>query len=473
VSSNELGTLEYNGYAFGERTQTSVSEELVYDDADRTVVYHNIKLNAKTIVTPDGNDSDTNRSMQKVRELLTQAGARLKIDNRGFGTKLDINGSGVKDVAFGPKPRMLSWVPVGNDQAAEVEWECETRIPFCQSGSSPRYTGFSTFNYTIDYSISDKGFTTRTIAGYIEIAMTRNGRNLPDTADRYREKLRVLKPRNFKRSQDFSLSADKRRLNFTFVDTEIESQRPYPPGVVEISGRHRVRWDRSRIKRIGNTFSLDVEVAHDKPKLLAWEIFNAMLTRRLDKVRESNRTVFLEGLDIDEDLFTNRISFSVNYRVQADLSEIFNLSGLFNAPNYDWRRWEDSMNDIHSLRGISKLSHSQYEDRITDLCDQHASTFQFVDRVYIAPTAQPPKLCNKKPPASKSWLYFDASLTNVDDTNTYFEHTLGSAPITDEAFDPSATKTLPGTVDLSNIDTVVAIESPNMYSRDARHQRGH
>lgn len=460
-----IGVLEYNGYQFGEHSHVHVAADFVYDDSDRTVVYHRYKITVEAIIAPSDGDSDTNQHMRQIRGLLSKAGGRLRLEQKGFGPSLDINGSRVRDVHFGPKPRMLSWNPIGHDQAAEVVWECETCIPVCDGGGA-KFQGLSTFNYGVDYSINGKGFTTRTITGYIEIAQTRNGRRIPDTADAYRDRIVAQKPDNFEREQSWNLTPDKLRVEFTITDREIESPNPYPAGVVRITGNHGVSWTRRHRAYLGNTINVEIELAHDQPRVRAWEIFREIVRKRIDKPLQADRTVFLDQFQLNEELFGNSIRFSIAYRVQAEIAEFFNLSGAFESLGLDWNSWVRSMGTVQSNRGFAGMGHRPSEDRIVDLCDTGISlTSQPYNIAKVPPVSRSLVLCNKKPPPLRSWLEFDASLTNYDESNTYFETTLGSAEIENEAFNPGSPDAKLGTVDLEGIDTVISRSSPSMLFR--------
>jgi len=155
------------------------------DDANRTVVYHRYTVNVKGVIAdPSGTETEMTAG---VRALLTKQGQTLVVWNKGCD--LYVNSSSpygfINDVCFGPKPRIISWTPIGASRAAEIEWECEACIAYCLA---PKYySGVMAFNYTVTYSLDYRGLTTRNIAGYFEIAMTRNRvhhpgllRQLPD-----------------------------------------------------------------------------------------------------------------------------------------------------------------------------------------------------------------------------------------------------------------------------------------------------
>ena len=220
VGMATVGTLSYNGVDFDGSSKVTVQVDPVKDESGRTVLYHRHTLNVSaTIADNDSTDGD----MRLIRQRLGEQGAELIFINRGFGDDLIVNSPGgtVRDVKWGPIPEVISWKPIGSLRACEIEWRVTTCVPVCSS-TSGMYSGIITINYDMAWSISEKGYTTRTITGYLEIAMTRSGRSAPDTADRYRDKITPTVPTRFKRSQSWTLSKDKSRLDFSIVDKEVE-----------------------------------------------------------------------------------------------------------------------------------------------------------------------------------------------------------------------------------------------------------
>lgn len=440
---SNLGVLEYNGHRFSDHSHVTVAGEMVYDDADRTVVHHRYRVTVDSIVVPEVNDGDVGDAMLRIRQKLTKAGGVFTLENKGFGPSLKVNQGRVRDVNFGPKPRILDWSPVGDTNAAEVRWECEVCIPTCEGYGGARFTGLATINYSVDYSINERGYTARTVSGYVAIAMTRVGRSTPDTADAYRESVLVAKPPNFHRQQTWNLSADKLRADFSITDVEIESPNAYPPGVVNISARHNVGWQKSGPQRAGrawlpNVITADIELAQGRPRSHAWEIFKAIVESRLNIVRSTNRTVFIESLSVSEDLFAPNIGFAIDYRIVADISEFFSVTGLLQPLGYTWQNWANAIESSFGSRGIANMRHSANEDRIVDLCDTGTlASGQPTWTGVNTPGYRLRPLTNQCPSPSYSWLRFDASLTDELYYGTVFETSLDRYELHERAFDPS------------------------------------
>jgi hypothetical protein len=212
--------VSYNGYTFNEYSDIKVSMVMQDDDAGRTTNYVRHKLRVESTVYADSPPAGMSGGhFSKLRRLLTEKGAALTIRHRGFDLNdVSVNGStgGQFDVTFGPHPRVIEWEPLAPENACHVIWECEFCLPIC---SGARTFGLMSLNYGITYRIDNAGYTTRTINGHLEIAMTRRGRSIPDTADRYRDKVIVPPLPNFHREHNWAISTDKRRADFSIVDT--------------------------------------------------------------------------------------------------------------------------------------------------------------------------------------------------------------------------------------------------------------
>jgi hypothetical protein len=200
------------------------------DEAQRTTVYVEHSLEVEGYVVPNVVTGTTDTVLSTARKLLTAQGGALDYSDKGFGDLVvNVEAGGVRDVSWGPHPEILEWIPLGGDGVGtcKVVWRVTTRIPECTSAV---YAGAPlALNYEQDFSIDEAGYTTVGTSGYIEIPMTRRtqtDRSLPDSADQYRERLQAAVPLGYRRnSQDYRLSKDKRRLDFSWRDEEIPAAR--------------------------------------------------------------------------------------------------------------------------------------------------------------------------------------------------------------------------------------------------------
>jgi hypothetical protein len=463
--------ITYNGFTFSKLSHLKIHTELVYDDAGRTVVRHLHKIRVSTILSGEGFSTDS--KMINARQLLTKVGGRLIIRGHGAGT-IDVNGIN-RDVAFGPKPRVLVWEPIGGSAACEVVWECEASVSPCSQNPFAD-SGLAELNYEMSFDVDAAGFTRRTVSGHLEIAMTRVGRGIPDTADAYRETIMVPKPSHFKRvSQNYSLSKDKRRLNYTIVDEEIRSKNPWPEGVVGIKAEHALSYSRRQL-RFPNTIQAIITLAKDQPPSRALIIFEAIVRQRLRGLsfaaegppspNSDANVAILMGFDYREDLFGYEYAFRVDYEISTRLDRIIIASNLYQPLGGSWVNWAASMNQVESSRGFANLKHIASMDRIVDLCDEGSSNTSPNDPgPRRTPLGQLPGLTNVCPLPENSWLEFDASLIEQTDARMIFKTTLGEAQMNEKKFDPAAVDDQPNEIDLGDIESTIANAAPEMRWR--------
>lgn len=440
--SNEVS---YNGYTFNDYSHYLISGQMVEDDAQRTVVYHRYKLRVITTITADNGEAAAGDHFKRIRQRLTKQGQALKISHAGFGPAFEVNTSAtaeIQDVAFGPKPQIVNWDPVGHTNAVEVVWECEFCVPVCDGESGTRYRGVMAFNYGMSHRLDLHGYCTRTISGYLEIAMTRNDRRIPDTADAYRDYIAVNKPSDYERETSWNLSPDKRRLDFTIVDTQIRSANPYPPGVIRIRGNHRVGWSRRSISTLPNTISATIELEHGKPRGFAWEVFRSIVASRIAYATGGNN-VFLETMEVDEELYGHSIAFSISYRIynqdkRGALVHIFDATGIFQKPPGNWDEWSASVAAAQNNHGVSNLRNFAEQDQIVDLClNEPLANYPIPGGYPVTPGSPLRRFCNPKPSPRESWLRFEPEITFLEYTPTAEQITVGEDDLERTNFDPS------------------------------------
>jgi hypothetical protein len=373
------GTFSYNGVQFVALYRSRISSKPTFDQAHRAVTDIEHTLELEGYVTGQGAGATTDAVMTSLRRNLTVAGAPLVYRNKGFGD-LIVNStalSPVKDVAWGPFPEVLEWVPLGGEcYAARVKFRVVTRIPECV-GARYTFTPMA-FNYSQDFDIDADGFTTIRTTGYLEIPLTRAGggsRLVLDTADRYREKVRPEVPLGFQRqSQSFKLSADKRRLDFTFVD--VEQPAALPDGVTHIQATHRVESDlKSGFRQWMITVEATITLARGLPKTDALAIFLLILASRTKaeawRQRGQGFGILPQRMVFEDDIFGRTARFSVTLKDLGGLSikEILNLSGIWTPiEGTDWTRWRTSLAPYTGVRGWAGAQALPVDDAILDLC---------------------------------------------------------------------------------------------------------
>jgi hypothetical protein len=432
-----VGTLSYNGYTFDGASEVKVNTEFVRDGAERTVVYarHTIEVHA---FVSDGSSTDS--QLQNIRARLSHQGQALQFIDKGFGDDLRVNvPGGIRDVKWGPKPEILHWQPLGSAGACEVVWRVSTCVPDCGNGASDRTSGVMAHNYGITFAIDVRGLTTRTITGYIEIAQTRagiggiNSKNVPDSADQYRNYIQPDLPDGFQREQEWTISDDKSRVNFTIVDRQLPTNNPYPVLVTNIRANHRTHWGRGRdAMALRQSIDMDVELAKGAPRVLGYRLFGELVKQRVDYAARQGNIAILDSVDANESIFGLDHSFSCTYRLITPLVNTLNSSpgdllsgsaqnanvpatifdfsrtGMWQQVGTNWSQWRSSISHVFSNRGIAGLQAPAQNDVIIDLCDAgvtiSTSSTQPPPQQPVAVLA--PVVRNVKPPPRQSYLTY-------------------------------------------------------------------
>lgn len=424
AAGTALGVTRYNGYTFDGACEAKASIEFVKDEAGRTVIYQRITITVSGYITGGTTDTD----FLSLRNRLGKQGAALTFTGHGLGSDLIVNaGGGCKDVRWGPIPEVLEWEPAGANQAVHFVWRCTTHIACCGAGVSDPTSGILACNYAVNYNVNDRGYTTRTITGYLQIAQTRipGTRNIPDTADSYRRRIDPGAPANFKRSWDWSVSTDKSRLDFKVVDTEIESRNAYPEGVVKINAGHRAFWSRAggQSMILRNRLSMEIEMAAGYSPAAAWRIFGLLFNQRVQASRGFGTVegIILESLDVEEEIFGTNHAFSVSWRLlgklggfSSPLAEFPANCGVWKPIDSTWQLWRFSLAKAFDHRGNAGLTLVPQNDTIIDLCGAGQSIPWNAEnqqqRNEQGPTYQP--LVNQCPPAGRSWLAYSNSFVS-------------------------------------------------------------
>jgi hypothetical protein len=451
-----VGLLAYNGIYFNGSSQVTLQSEAVRDEADRTTIYVRHTLTVKAVLY---DTADTGGDMYLARYALEQQGGPLMFVGQGAGTFYINSPGGMPDIKGGPRTRVLAWGPIGSLRACEVVWTCEFCLPYLETLTAANRGYFTAFDYSIAYSIDARGSTTRTISGYYEVPQQRTAsvggvisRTLIDTADTYRYAVNPPIPDEFQRAQqDFRLSADKCRMDFTIVDSEIPSDNAYPEGIARIDARHAVSWVRgsSGTGFIRNRLTVDIELAFDQPIENAYSIFLLIANERINKAKSNSKHVLLESVNAEEGLFDRRVSMSVTWRfTYATPTTIFQnlpaISGLFDPVNptgWTWAKWKTSVANANDTGGYQHIKSGAANDRIIDL--QTKLTMPWGHTVSKDPGAAATVyagLSNYALPDAYSWLEYNAWVEIMRDQPVSRQSVLQSAP----AAEASATQDVAG-----------------------------
>lgn len=282
---DDTGQLSYNSVTWSCLYKSTLNGEIVQDNATRTTKLVRYVLEVDGVVTLNDAEKTTDQTWVNLRRQLSVQSAHLIYSGKGFGT-LSINppsGGGVRDVAYGPIPKILFFQPLGGGASAFIKWQvtfhlAELLVPAAGSTAtlvtvavppkaSPGLTsGFSPgfariinnqisqatikpvlqFNYGCTLTYDDEGYSGLSIKGTLEVPMTRagvNNRLPPDIVDAYRQAwlnivIDLTKFRVVRRSFDYS--RDKRTCEWEFVAEELP-QMGLPNGHTAARGTMSVR----------------------------------------------------------------------------------------------------------------------------------------------------------------------------------------------------------------------------------------
>jgi hypothetical protein len=153
---------------------------------------------------------------------------------------------------------------------------------------------------------------------------------------------------------------------------------------------------------------LQVETSAVHSKLFGLRAFLDIVALRLGGLAgNTDNPLFIDHLEIDEELFENSCSYALGFRLLKKLND-FSAMRHWTPLGSDWRLWKTSLQlpgAPHTPRGLANLGLTQANDLIIDLCGN--SGVPWIDYSPRQDQQSPPavtQLRNQKPPADKSWL---------------------------------------------------------------------
>lgn len=402
-------TLSYNGYTFPIYTATKVSGSPVYDSSGRTVVAVTYSLTAESYWTVDGlgEGVEISDDMDGLRAALTRPGGRLTYSGNGFGS-FAINTEDA-DCRWGPRPKLVSWRPCGLEKTVHVVWQVEVCIAQCDDGDDGMPIGKPRppmeYNYQVSYALDRSGYQSVTHSGHVVIATTRRSvtdRTITDHADRLREQVVPPVPPRFRvSSQNFTLSEDKARLNFSVTFEQMPPNVP-PVGVVKVSATHTMSTNPIAAITWEGNISATYEMAYHVPRNQCLTHFLDLVRDRLDhaslNARQQNQgggqgavgqalnaaakmfgLVLPLRMQITENIYEREAAtLSLAYKVTlwpGEMRRAVEMLGFFRPPPGagGWKGWSDNLElpgrAMHP-RGVAGIRFDPAQDRIIDLCVQ-------------------------------------------------------------------------------------------------------
>lgn len=372
-------TLTYNGFQFGPLVRYSLRGQPEYDPARRTVIYVRYVLSV-TSWQYANTENALSADMLEAREKLMTSGGRLTIEDIGWGDTT--TGQTHPEIAWGPMPLGATFTPLGGGLCWQLEWQCEFKVSECASPGSTSGTGgkpFLVFNYDVDYSHDELGFTTRSITGLLQIPQDRRGRAVADVPLNYRRSVRVPVPPGYKRVRStWRENSSQNTLSFSLVDQQLQHE-PFPVGIaaadVEFSVGSQMAITNAVLQfRVAGS----LETLPGWPKALAALKFFQIVYARLlvlQNVIGQGSAVIPQTIQMSHSPFGRASRFAMTYQVTTKIgTAIFNPNLLYAAlPDSNYAAWVDSQWQNRSLRGLwdnggqTDLRTSPAD--IVDLCD--------------------------------------------------------------------------------------------------------
>jgi hypothetical protein len=215
----------------------------IKDTAGRTTKYVEYEIIVeRAFVEREAGQDDTSSVLEDMRRILTTQGLPLSYNDKGFGI-LDVDQVNVKDVRFGPEPELFDFQPFGSGVSAMVNWKVKTWIPACPPPDEDHFfDALAEFCFDQEHSLDKDGYSTISVRGVIEIAMTRmaDGRKIPDHVDAYRERVQTTVPIGFDRQGfDWKTDMSKRIANFSWQDVQIRDA--LPQNITSTTLKHETR----------------------------------------------------------------------------------------------------------------------------------------------------------------------------------------------------------------------------------------
>lgn len=377
----------YGPYLFNGFAKSNVKIDSVMSEDNTVVKYNKLTLEVDLIITNETVSTVTSYyrnakslstdpifipeekagidgEMEIIREVLSTPGLYFDISYRGLGEdtlRLDPTTEedgvpskdsplNIPDLASGPFPKVLSWEPLGGNQAGLIRWQVEViyrkgdnssvekllrnaifpktyRTSF-ENPTNTKYFDFLTsFVEEQEISINEEGALTLACIGTIELAGN-TGYFLEDdtfnvdnggqpqtrwftvTREFERHLVRMFQtttPLGFHRKHKVRFNKDHRRINYVIEDTEIPSDNALMPFILRADVSHEIEsnllsknvFSGAGFATWGNTFSGSFTVKAGYWKGYAWYALLMCINQRryLCKRLDSDDPKFLKNLD--------------------------------------------------------------------------------------------------------------------------------------------------------------------------------
>lgn len=286
----DVGTLSYNSCIFSSLFQSEVHGVQVQDRSARTTKLMDYEIVVDGVATLPDNASTIEDTTALMRKLLTAQGGALVYKGRGTNITVNVPGSPIEDVAWGPVPELLDFQSLGGSRSALVKWKVKTRIPEVAPFGGVLGPVLQ-FCEEVGVTYNEDGYSTLTIQGILEIPLTRatqSTRTFDTTVDQFRSTYLDIIAQGIDLTRfrvtrrDFQVSEDRRTMNWSFATEELPPQG-LPADVTIARGSFNFRPSKAGVGLVNWLCTLRVTytVRKDRPRRLAWLAFLALLRVRM------------------------------------------------------------------------------------------------------------------------------------------------------------------------------------------------
>ncbi len=392
IREPKLGTVKYNDWDFPGPVVVKLRCTPVRDFANRTTKYYHYALTFSTVIVPSdiGGTDSNDPFVGSLRATLMRPGKRLVVVGHGLGRDLDVSSSNC--IGFGPVPTSYSFEIVGAALCGRLVWTVEFDIPHCSySGIGRATVPIGDLSYGLNYSIDESGLTTRTITGQAEIAVYSNDmRKITATADAIIDTINPSLPEGFLRRKSYTVSPDKRFLNFTITDRELGTTSTYPLSIVRADIAFSISSDPNigtvapfLTRNAGNWFcelSGTMEVAQGISKGYALAAVLLLAKARLKKMTKGDNqennpvpsAILLTSINLRDSIYSQKLEVNMTWTVVGTtLKNLLAKSGVWEPIGAGWTNWQQSSGIRRSImqpRGYAQLAAPATDDVIVTFC---------------------------------------------------------------------------------------------------------
>jgi hypothetical protein len=276
-----------------------------------------------------------------------------------------------QDCNGGPFPKILAWKPIVSNKAAMITWEVEFYLnpAVLTANIGQLVQRCLDLTYTRTFKLNSSGAAVISTVGYLRNARTANslasqasvmpGRTGFDSATHFDKEFvnnlfkDDIAPWGFKREQQFIESDDGAMMNFAITDTEIESDNPFQPYMINMDIHHKARSNllqKDATKGAGlrtweNTLSGTITIPKGIPRIFSWFAFLSVYQSRTKEARKLNKTAdtkndkdetdevglnfIVTEIEIDEEIYGRSMAFSMRWITLCELKKFFETNAIF------------------------------------------------------------------------------------------------------------------------------------------------